>query len=376
MAAPTFVAVGTHNGSAGAYTNDYPAGMQEGDFLWLIVETYPGQNTATPSGWTAHPFNQVNSNSGAEATQLNAFYRFVPQGGLAGTVSISDAGDHQSSQIAAFRGVSQVTPFNTQVSGTGPTGIGSTTFTGSGLTTTRDECLCVFSVADGRDAASARWTSQANTSLTGIAEIMDNGISSGNGGGIGCWYGTKATAGSVAVWTANFTGGGSNIEKAWIHMALRPPGVFDFAADLATQKGKAIDLGFQTNPYAWFDIEDMPADFGTAKSATLQIRWKHVQNPSHHGMRLYAQLFRADKVTPLSNRMTVADVNTETGAFDQHAFSSAFDIGDEWVDTNMLFTGVDTSAAKSVWDNALMKLVWERYDNSEFTLEFGLGFRA
>lgn len=92
----------------------------------------------------------------------------------------------------------------------------------------------------------------------------------------------------------------------------------------------------------FFDVTDLPADFGTMDTAEIVVRYRG-QNFGTGTVTLFAQLFQSDETTALSNEVQVAQV-TGDGAF---ASTSA-----------VTFTGLNTTAGKSVWDAARVRFRW------------------
>jgi hypothetical protein len=86
---------------------------------------------------------------------------------------------------------------------------------------------------------------------------------------------------------------------------------------------------------------DLPADFGNAETGTIEVRTQG-ENITTETMQLYARLFQADEITPLSNEVLVA---TETG-------------DDGWTNNTIVFTGIDTTADKATWDAARVRFRW------------------
>ena len=91
---------------------------------------------------------------------------------------------------------------------------------------------------------------------------------------------------------------------------------------------------------AFFDLTDLPADFGTALAASIEVRTQGVGITTP--INLYAQLFQSDETTALSDEIICV---TETG-------------DDGWANHTMSFTGVNTTANKAVWDAALVRFRW------------------
>lgn len=93
---------------------------------------------------------------------------------------------------------------------------------------------------------------------------------------------------------------------------------------------------------AFFDVTDLPADFGNAEAVEIVVRTRGVDIGATP-LKLYAQLFQSDESTSLSDEVEVAS----------HAADSSFANS-----SPITFTGLNTSADKSVWDNARIRFRW------------------
>ncbi len=100
-----------------------------------------------------------------------------------------------------------------------------------------------------------------------------------------------------------------------------------------------IDPGTVT---AFFDVTDVPADFGTADTATIIVRTRG-QNWGGGTRVLLTQIFQSNESTTMSDEVTVATV-TANGSFDNTA--------------SLTITGLDTTSGKSVWDAARLRFRW------------------
>lgn len=99
-------------------------------------------------------------------------------------------------------------------------------------------------------------------------------------------------------------------------------------------------LAVALSPHVFFDLTDMPADFGNAESASIEVRAK--TDGATAAIKLYVQLFQSDETTALSNEVEAVSLDTDA------AFANF----------TATITGIDTAAAKSVWDNAMIRFRW------------------
>lgn len=94
-------------------------------------------------------------------------------------------------------------------------------------------------------------------------------------------------------------------------------------------------------PSVFFDITDLPSDFGNAETAGIVVRTRGVDIGATP-LKLFAQLYESDEVTTLSDEVEVAEEATDSS----------------FANTTTTFTGLNTSAGKAVWDNARIRLRW------------------
>lgn len=90
-------------------------------------------------------------------------------------------------------------------------------------------------------------------------------------------------------------------------------------------------------------LSNLPSTFGTAQVARVQARYRGQQFGSGT-VTLYAQLFQSDETTSMSDEVQVEAV-TGDGSFANTA--------------ELVLTGLNTSANKTVWDAALIRFRWE-----------------
>jgi len=92
-----------------------------------------------------------------------------------------------------------------------------------------------------------------------------------------------------------------------------------------------------------YALSDMPSDFGTMLTLLVNLRYGwQTGSQVNTWSSLVVQIFRSDGSTPLTDARTIASSittnDTTSGA--------------------LAFTGVDTSADKSVWDGAIARISW------------------
>ncbi len=213
MAIPTFVNVGTSATSAAAITPGLPASIAANDILIYIAETE--LQTLTVDGvWTAAPESPISCSGAATETRLFVWYHRY-DGANSPSTTTNDSGDHQTGQIAAYRGcVTTGDPFDVTSSGNSTTN--STALSITGDTTTVADCLVIAAASFTTNVTSGSW---ANTDLSDLNERIDVGTGGGSAGAIALVEGGKAAAGSYGATTATLSG---NARKAFWTGALKP----------------------------------------------------------------------------------------------------------------------------------------------------------
>ncbi len=94
------------------------------------------------------------------------------------------------------------------------------------------------------------------------------------------------------------------------------------------------------DPQVFFDITDVPADFGNAEAATITVRAQGKDVSST--IKLYAQVFQSDESTPLSDEVEAVSLTSDG----------------TWTNYTVNLTGINTTADKAVWDAARVRFRW------------------
>ncbi len=94
---------------------------------------------------------------------------------------------------------------------------------------------------------------------------------------------------------------------------------------------------------AFFDITDMPSDFGAITDAEIIVNYGGFYFVSDDTQTLFAQIFEADETTTLSDEETVVVVS------DDVAFGDTAPV---------VFSGLATGKSKTVWNGARLRLRW------------------
>ena len=214
--------------------------MAAGDFMLLTVHT-TNQVVSAITGWTAVTSTPVGTGTAGAAggTRVSTYYRFWQSGDAAPTVAVT-GGNCTNGIIVGYSGVDSTTPFDgvTPVATTLATA--ATTLTMTGLTTASNNGLIFWSVARDVDVNSTTGvTGFTNANLTGIAEVHDQTVNTGPGGGIWVGYGFKATAGA----TGNLTVTQTSSVAVGVTIALRPSSDVTLAVTGVAATGAAGTVG-------------------------------------------------------------------------------------------------------------------------------------
>lgn len=178
---------------------------QSGDNAFLVISTSGGSPAAlgTPSGFTeaANSPIETNSDNNGTGSRLTVYWNRATSSSMAAPV-VTFSTDYIAAWIVTFRGCDNAgDPYSQTATSFNLTS--STSVSSPGLTTSGDEHLvCAFIARHNDSSSTTFFDSWANADLTGGAEILDDGATSGGGGGIGAWCGTDTTAGSVTDTTA------------------------------------------------------------------------------------------------------------------------------------------------------------------------------
>lgn len=293
--APTisFIAKGT----AAATTDTsmsvgYPAGIQEGDLLILQIGTTDTSNnnvTANlPTDWLFKHGSLVSGStylgegSAVDGKQI-IFYRFVPSGGLSGSLAITVATPQTNEatygQMYAFRGVNPSTPFE---GGELQSGSGTTVSMPS-VTTTGINRLVVAFYMIGSSTSVANSTGESGGDWTEVA--AEDANTTGNDGTIGCQSALLASAGTISGGSFSVTSGG------W---ACR-----GFA--LIPLDGNTVEIG----ALKWMsDVEEVGLTPVTATIGSFieALRNTEIDQASYHSAMAYKSIDRGSFVESLQNK--------------------------------------------------------------------------
>jgi len=233
MAIPTVVNVGAVSSAAGATISPtMPASVLTGDILLLCIESAIAEGTVTGGSetWVAVADSPQTIGSGATLSRISCYWarasQYSPTSPTVGAPS-----NHQQGFIIAFRGCHGTgNPWDVTSGGTeaGP----DTSLSITGDITTVADCLIVLLCGQSLpDATSTtEFGAMTNADLASLTERVDNTMTSGNGGGLFCGTGTKASIGSYTATTLTTV---TSASHSFMSIALKPPQATTFTQAIA-----------------------------------------------------------------------------------------------------------------------------------------------
>jgi len=249
----SFVNVGSGADGVGAVTPGEPSGVQTDDILILHIEG-EGEDTSADGGPTS--WNLIDSvasaTDGTADRTRHTLYWIRYDSGSPPSYSVPDAGNHTLAYITAWRGcTTSGSPIHTYQTSSNSTN--STSLTVTGLTTTVDDCMIVWSVSAGDDSILSTCcldNNWGNTTLGAPTDCANTSTTSGSDGSIRTAYSLMSGQGS----TGNTTNTIANSEEvACFAVALIPaivPVEIPVGAGSLTVTGYApvVDQSFQAAP--------------------------------------------------------------------------------------------------------------------------------
>ena len=213
--AVTYSNKGTMGYGTGAVNATVPSGYAEGDLLVLVIS---GRNALpnAPSGWTS-----IGAASNAGKIYNRTCYKIATSS--ESTVVVADSGSYTTALMLLFKGNDTTNPINISTTNTR----GSTAFSATGVTTTKDNCMIVHCTAFQDAGTSVDGTNYSappsNANLSSLTERHDYYYRSGTdiNGGIYVVTGLKATAGDTGNTTS--TADSSLNYSAVVTFAIAPP---------------------------------------------------------------------------------------------------------------------------------------------------------
>ncbi len=227
MAIPSWRANGGFSHDTASVTPALPTGHVAQDILLLVTET-SGNAIVAPAGYVeVTGSNQVTTTT---VTRMQCFWK--RDNGAEAAPTVAAISDHIGAIIHAISGCEIIgNPWNITAGGIEDVSDASMSITG--MTTTLNNCLIVGICTTETDAVSARFASEAAANLGSLAERSDDSTNNGDGGGIGVWTGTLATAGPTGTITANVT---NSSRKAFMQIALKEPQAYSAIGAIQQQR--------------------------------------------------------------------------------------------------------------------------------------------
>ena len=238
MATPAFRAAGTGATGASSITPGLPAGHTTNDILLCFVQTSNENGAGVPTNSTSGTWVEITNSPIGVGTAASAgsvglrVYWMRDAGAAIGTVTVPDSGNHQVAFICAYSGcVTTGNPW--QINPAAATESPSSTLATfpTGGTTTRNNCLIVFVVANALDGTAAQYSSNntnPNTSTPVNRTPATCNTSTGTGGGLSVLDGTLNTAGAIGILKLNMVGTSTN----YAEMVIALPGPIAFTQSL------------------------------------------------------------------------------------------------------------------------------------------------
>lgn len=198
--APSIRGSASNSSGASSITVTWPT-VQVGDVAFLALESDSNiKLPLLPPDWQQVSGSPQNTNSGTSGTALVLYWKRItslPQSSF----TITDLGDHVLRQLTIWQGAKTTgTPFIGGNSGTFTTS--ATSHIVPAITTTGNSSKVLIFASTPIDSATPWGVTPTNTVLTDKNNQV-TGTSTGNGGGLQVFYGTKLLPGSSGATTVN-----------------------------------------------------------------------------------------------------------------------------------------------------------------------------
>ena len=217
--APNVRAVATGSGSQTSGTPTMPT-HQTNDIIIVVAMTANQSFPTMPAGWDYAPNANtpgIGTAGAAGGVRLHVFWTRATSSSQTAP-AFGDSGDVQ--YVRAMSVANVITVGNPWEAGANyqPT-TNTTSLIFPAITTTTSNTLVVLAAAFDRDAASTAVLGAAtNANLTSITERMDNTVTTGTGGGVGCVTAANTGSGNIGNTTATIL---SSFHSTWTG-ALKP----------------------------------------------------------------------------------------------------------------------------------------------------------
>lgn len=215
---PYIAHVGAAVSGTGNISPTVPSPHFAGDMIFMPVESTGGQaaNLGTANGFSASPESPVSTGTTTNGTRLTVYEKIAASSSESGP-TVTDPGDHAFCRPFIVRGVDTSAPYDDTATST--KGSASTSASAPSVTTTGADRLILNIIARSDDLAGAGFSGASNAGVEGLIKYLDDGTTSGNGGGYAVFGSRKATAGATGSLSATVT---SSINASWT-AALKGP---------------------------------------------------------------------------------------------------------------------------------------------------------
>lgn len=217
--APNVRAVGTGLGSQTSGTPTLPTHATN-DILVVVAMTANQAFPSMPSGWAHAPGSPtvgIGTAGAAGGLRLHVLWTRASSAAQTNPV-FGDSGDVQYLRAMSVANVISVgDPWDASANYNATSNTTSLIF--PAITTTTPNTMVILAAAFDRDAAStAVLGAPTNANLTSVVERMDNIVTTGTGGGVGCITAANTATGNIGNTTATIT---SSFFNTWTG-ALKP----------------------------------------------------------------------------------------------------------------------------------------------------------
>jgi hypothetical protein len=193
MALPEVPVAGPKANGIAAVTYTLPA-HQAGDILLLCVECAESVGVTAPAGWAHTPGSP--RAQGSNVTAVNVLWKRATSSAEPNP-TVADPGNHQVGFAVRVRGVRTAgDPWAVAPMGDGEAS-GADFALVTTQSTTEPNTRVMVLIAGSADTDTDNFTSVTAPNLGSFALVQQAWTLDGNGGGIGCYSGTRATAGTI-----------------------------------------------------------------------------------------------------------------------------------------------------------------------------------
>jgi hypothetical protein len=332
-----------------------PSGTLLNDILLLFRESVAGVPALSggTETWVQVADSPQAVGSGTTLAQLSCFWARASQDTPTSPTSAAPSNHQQGFIIAVSGCITTGNPWDVTAPGTTEAGP-DTSISIAGDTTTVDDCLVVLACATSLpDAATTtEFGAMTNADLGSLTEHVDNTTSQGNGGGLFCGTGTKA---SLGAYTATTLTAVTSAAHACMSIALKPPPAGGAVSSIGT--GTATATGASTASTAFSSTGAATAVATGASTAAAEMSSAGVSTGEAAGASTVAAAMSATG----ESTATAAGASIVDGAAFSEGSATAITTGASITDAVMSAVGVATAIAEGA-------------DASAGTIEAGAAF--